>query len=98
MVIILLEETAKQEPGAHDESVQGFTCPHCGRRNREFRSICPECGRPFMRDYIDWRMHPRDPELRGTWYYNRSWARVWLVLMVLGLAFSVLVMTIWTLE
>ncbi|WP_243668814.1 hypothetical protein [Methanoculleus chikugoensis] len=52
-----------------------------------------------MRDYIDWRMHPRDPELRGgTWYYNRFWARVWLVLMILGLAFSVLVMAIRALD
>ncbi|SCL74222.1 hypothetical protein L21_0090 [Methanoculleus chikugoensis] len=51
-----------------------------------------------MRDYIDWRMHPRDPELRGTWYYNRFWARVGLVLMILGLAFSVLVMAIRALD
>jgi len=98
MVIILLKGTAEQESGTHDGSVQDFTCPHCGRRSREFRSICPECGRPFMRDYIDWRMHPRDPELRGTWYYNRFWARVGLVLMILGLAFSVLVMAIRALD
>mgnify|MGYP007112379478 FL=1 len=98
MVIILLKGTAEQESETHDESVRGFTCPHCGRRSREFRSTCPECGRPFMRDYIDWRMYPRDPERRGTLYYNRFWARVWLVLMILGLAFSVLVMAVRTLD
>ncbi|MDO8873602.1 MAG: hypothetical protein Q7V05_12875 [Methanoregula sp.] len=65
-----------------------FTCPHCRHRSEEFHYVCPECGRPFMRDFIDWRMHPRDPDLRGTWYYNPFWARVWLVLAVLGLALA----------
>jgi hypothetical protein len=68
-----------------------FTCPHCRHQSGEFQYVCPECGRPFMRDYIDWRMHPRDPELRGTLYYTPFWAWVILVLTVLGLVMSVLV-------
>jgi hypothetical protein len=43
-----------------------------------------------MRDYIDGRMHPRDPDLRGTLYFNPFWARVILVLTALGLVATVL--------
>ena len=68
-----------------------FTCPHCRYRSAEFHYVCPACGRPFMRDYIDWRMHPRDPELRGTLYHDPFWARVWLALMVLGVVCMVLI-------
>lgn len=78
-------------PGPEDSAKKPFTCPHCGNRSDEFHNVCLECGRPFMRDYIDWRMHPRDPDLRGTFYYNPYWARVFLVLTALGLVVSVLV-------
>ncbi len=62
-----------------------ITCPHCGYRDTTFRAICPECGRPFQRDYIDTRVHPRDPDLTGV-VTSRFWARVFLVLVVVGAA------------
>jgi len=68
-----------------------FTCPHCRQRSVEFHYVCPVCGRPFMRDYIDWRMHPRDPDLQGTLYHDPFWARVWLTLMILGIIGIVLI-------
>lgn len=68
-----------------------FTCPHCRHKCNEFHYVCPECGRPFIRDYIDWRMYPRDPELRGTLYYNAFWSRALLVLTALGVVVTVLV-------
>ena len=77
-----------------DESEPGFTCPHCRNKTGEFHYICPACGRPLMRDYIDWRMYPRDPELQGTWCYHPFWARIWLILAILGLGVFVLVMVI----
>lgn len=49
-----------------------------------------------MRDFIDWRMYPRDPELRGTLYYNPFWARIWLALTILGLVVAILVVITWS--
>jgi hypothetical protein len=48
-------------------SKKPFTCPKCGYADSEFHTICPECSRPFMRDYADTRIHPRDPDLTGPW-------------------------------
>lgn len=42
-----------------------FTCPRCGYEDRVFHQVCPECGRPYFRDYIDTRDHPQDPDLTG---------------------------------
>jgi predicted amidophosphoribosyltransferase len=62
-----------------------FLCPHCGHRSKAFHHVCPECGRPFQRDYIDTRVHPRDPDLTGV-VTSRFWARVFLILIVIGAA------------
>ena len=59
-----------------------FSCPHCGAVSDTFPNVCPSCGRPFFRDYIDARMHPRDSNLTGTFAYRRKWARVSLVVLV----------------
>lgn len=67
-----------------------FTCPHCGAVSDTFRTICPSCGRPYVRDYIDVRVHPRDSNLTGTFAYRRFWARVSLALIVLGVALTIL--------
>ena len=66
-----------------------FTCPHCGHNGRKFQKICPACGRPCFRDYIDTQMHPRDPNPTGI-YTGRYWARVFLVLTLAGLALYLL--------
>jgi hypothetical protein len=75
------------------ESPLPFSCPHCGHEREKFHYICPECGRPLMRDYIDWRMYPRDHELQGTLFYNPFWARIWLglwlALLVLGFVVNI---------
>lgn len=84
-----IQETSSMDN--EDTAEKPFTCPHCRHRSEDFHNVCPECGRPFMRDYIDWRMHPRDLELRGTLYYNAFWARMLLVLTALGLVMTVLV-------
>ena len=42
-----------------------FTCPRCGHKDNEFHAVCPECGRPYFRDYIDTQFHPRDPNPTG---------------------------------
>jgi hypothetical protein len=39
-----------------------FTCPGCGYKGREFRQVCPDCGRPFVRDFIDTQVHPPGPK------------------------------------
>jgi len=62
-----------------------FLCPHCGHGSKAFHPVCPECGRPFQRDYIDTRVHPRDPDLTGV-VTSRFWARVFLVLLGIGAA------------
>lgn len=66
-----------------------FTCPKCGHADSVFHTICPECGRPFVRDYTDTQIHPRDPDLTGV-CTSRFWIRVFLVLMVGGIAMSLL--------
>jgi hypothetical protein len=65
-------------------STAPFTCPRCGHEDSAFHVVCPECGRPFFRDYIDTRMHPRDPDLTGV-CTSRFWIRVFLVLMLGGI-------------
>ena len=68
-----------------------FTCPKCGYEDTTFHVVCPKCGRPYFRDYIDTRMHPRDPDPTGI-YSGTFWARVFLLLtaggLILGLLFS----------
>jgi len=66
-----------------------FSCPHCGYTDTAFHPVCPGCGRPFMRDYIDTQMHPRDPNPQGV-YRGRTWARIFLALLALSVAFGLL--------
>ena len=66
-----------------------FTCPKCGYKEREFQHVCPECGRPFIRDFVDTRVHPRDPDPAGI-YSGKLWAWVFLVSTLLGLALYLL--------
>jgi hypothetical protein len=66
-----------------------FTCPRCGHEDNEFHAVCPECGRPYFRDYIDTQFHPRDPNPTGI-YSTKFWAQVFLVLVLLGLAVHIL--------
>ncbi len=66
-----------------------FTCPRCVYKDHEFHTVCPECGRPYFRDYIDTRVHPRDPEPQGV-CKGKFWARVFLVCTLLGLAIYLL--------
>lgn len=61
-----------------------FTCPKCGHRSAGFHNVCPECGRPFVRDYPDTRIHPRDPDLTGI-VTVKFWARILLVLTIGGI-------------
>jgi len=62
------------------DATDPFICPRCGHGNGEFCTVRSECGRPLIRDYFDWRMYPRDPELQGTSYYSPFRARIWLAL------------------
>ena len=66
-----------------------FTCPKCGYADLKFHTICLECGRPFMRDYADTRIHPRDPDLTGICTV-KFWARILLVLTVGGIVLGLL--------
>ena len=66
-----------------------FTCPRCNYKDSEFHQVCPGCGRPYFRDYIDTQVHPRDPEPQGI-YSGKFWARVFLALTLLGLAIGIL--------
>lgn len=66
-----------------------FTCPHCDYTGTKFQNICPACGRPFIRDYIDTQVHSRDPNPAGI-YVGRFWAWVFLVLLILTLALWIL--------
>jgi hypothetical protein len=61
-----------------------FTCPRCGHEDVEFHAVCPACGRPYFRDYIDTQVHPRDPNPTGI-YYGKFRAQVFLVLVLRGL-------------
>jgi len=67
-----------------------FSCSHCGEVSDTFSNVCPACGRPYFRDYIDVRKHPRDPNLTGTFAYQRFWARVFLALIVLAAILTIL--------
>ena len=66
-----------------------FACPRCGHEDIEFHTVCPDCGRPYFRDYIDTQVHPRDPNPTGI-YSGKFWAQVFLVLVLLGLFIHVL--------
>ena len=66
-----------------------FTCPKCGYKSPEFHKVCPECGRPFVRDYIDTQVYPRDPDLTGV-CTSRFWIRVFLVLTIGGILLHLL--------
>ncbi len=55
-----------------------FTCPRCGFKDKIFHEFCPECQRPYFRDYIDTRFFPRDPNPQGI-SKGTFWARVFLV-------------------
>ena len=61
-----------------------FTCPRCGYNDREFHRVCPKCGRPFIRDFVDTQVHPRDPDPAGI-YSGKFWAWIFLVFTLLGL-------------
>ncbi|MDD1694829.1 MAG: hypothetical protein LUQ71_08910 [Methanoregula sp.] len=61
-----------------------MNCPHCGYRDTVFHAVCPECGRPYVRDYIDTQVHPRDPDPAGI-CTRRLWARIFLMLVVAGI-------------
>ena len=74
---------------AEETQTPPFTCPRCGHQDHEFHAVCPECGRPFFRDYIDTQFHPRDPNPTGI-YSGKFWAQVFLVLVLLGLAVHIL--------
>jgi DNA-directed RNA polymerase subunit RPC12/RpoP len=66
-----------------------FTCPKCGYRDSVFHPICPECGRPFMRDYLDTQVHPRDPDLTGV-CTSKFWIWVFLLSTLGGIIISLL--------
>ena len=66
-----------------------FTCPHCGKTDKEFHQVCPACGRRYFRDYVDTQMHPRDPNPTGI-YSGKFWARIFLVCTLLGLVLYLL--------
>jgi hypothetical protein len=66
-----------------------FTCPKCRYTDTVFHAVCPECGRPFMRDYIDTQVHPRDPDLTGV-VTVKFWARILLVMIVGGIILGLL--------
>jgi len=80
---------------ATETSGEVYACPHCDFRDREFHALCPECGRPFMRDYIDWQYHPRDPDLSGTFFHNSSWARLWLIAAIIAMLVPLLLFLIY---
>jgi hypothetical protein len=66
-----------------------FACPKCGFRDSVFHPICPECGRPFMRDYLDTQVHPRDPDLTGV-CTSKFWIWVFLLSTLGGIIVSLL--------
>ncbi len=74
---------------AEETKTPPYTCPRCSHQNGEFHAICPACSRPYVRDYIDTRFHPRDPNPAGI-YAGKIWAQVFLVLVLLGSAIHVL--------
>ncbi len=71
---------------APDKPSSMFTGPCCGYQNSSLQTICPECGRPYQRDYFDIRVHPRDPDRTGV-CTSRFWARVALVVLAVAAGF-----------
>ncbi|MDD1703788.1 MAG: hypothetical protein LUP97_00950, partial [Methanoregula sp.] len=74
---------ARTEAGVREADLW-YSFTHCSSRDKEFHALCPACGRPFVRDYIDCRVHPRDPERTGTFFYDTVWARFWLFAVILA--------------
>jgi hypothetical protein len=66
-----------------------FVRPKCGYRDAVFHPICPECGRPFMRDYLDTQVHPRDPDLTGV-CTSKFWIWVFLLSTLAGILIHLL--------
>ena len=66
-----------------------FTCPKCGYEDSIFHEICPGCGRPFFRDYMDTQVHPRDPDLKGV-CTSRFWIWVFLLSILGGILINLL--------
>jgi len=66
-----------------------FTCPKCGYKDRKFHHVCPECGRPFIRDFTDTQIHPRDPDPAEI-YSGKCRAWIFLVFTLPGLALYLL--------
>ena len=65
-----------------------FSCPHCHSSDTTFHAICPECGRPFMRDYPDAQIYPRDPDLTGV-CTSRFRAKVLLSLILISFTIGI---------
>ena len=66
-----------------------FVCPRCGYSDNTFHQVCPECGRPYFRDYIDSRINPRDPNPQCV-YKGKTWARIFLTLTPISLGVGLL--------
>jgi hypothetical protein len=69
-----------------------FTCPKCRYTDTVFHTVCPACGRPFMRDFTDTQIHPRDPDLMGI-VTVKFWALILLVLTVGGIILGLLALS-----
>jgi|GEM_PF-1402160 len=78
-------ELAGETEAGTRKTGESYSCPHCDFRDRDFHAVCPACGRPFMRDYIDWQCHPKDPDLAGTFFHDNSWARFWLIAAIIAM-------------
>jgi hypothetical protein len=79
-------DSGREDPVDADKP---FTCPKCGYRGAVFHPICPECGRPFMRDYPDTQVHPRDPDLTGV-CSSKFWIWIFLLSTLGGITISLL--------
>jgi hypothetical protein len=73
------------------ETGEGDRLQGCGTKSDRFHFICPECGRPLVRDSIDTRIYPRDPDLQGTFGFKKFWARIILVIVLLFLGIMYLI-------
>lgn len=71
------------------DSEKPFTSPRCRFADKNFHEFCHECQRPYFRGYIDTQFFPRDPNPREI-YKGKLWTRVFLVLMLIGLALGIL--------
>ena len=79
-------DSGREDP---ENTEKPFACPKCGYRDSVFHPICPECGRPFMRDYLDTQVHPRDPDLTGV-CTSKFWIWVFLLSTLGGIIISLL--------